>query len=266
MSGFSSHWLDLREPYDAAARDNAATAALVDGLAGRRLRVVDLGTGTGANMRFLAPRLGPEQRWRLIDADPMLLASARGRVAPRGVAVDILHHDLADPWTRPSLAGADLVTASALLDLVDERFIAWLAEALVRHGVALHLALSYDGRLAFEPHESGDAEVHALFDLHQRGEKGFGPALGPDGWRVARDRLEAVGSRVTTCESDWRLDPSDRAIQRALLDGFAAAAVDMAPARAFAIAGWHARRSDHVAEGRSRMTVGHVCVTALPAA
>ena len=58
--GFSADWLTLREPYDAAARSSAllrrgsprgAAAADV-------LQVVDLGAGTGSNLRCTAPALG----------------------------------------------------------------------------------------------------------------------------------------------------------------------------------------------------------------
>lgn len=267
MTGFSAQWLELREPYDAAARENAALAALAQALpAARPLHVVDLGSGTGANLRFLAPRLGGSQRWRLIDDDPMLLTSARDRAAPDGVTVETLRHDLADPWARPSMAGMDLVTASALLDLVDLRFVGWLADIVVAQRAALHLALSYDGRLSFVPDDPSDEEVHTLFDAHQRTEKSFGAALGPDGWGAARDRLADAGARVSVAESDWRLGPEDRPMQRALLDGFASAAIEMAPDRAARIAAWHKGRTDHLAGGTSRMLVGHVCLTALPPA
>lgn len=142
----------------------------------------------------------------------------------------------------------------------------WLADVVVEHRAALHLALTYDGRLEFEPQDALDDETHRLFDAHQRTEKGFGPALGPDGWRAGRDRLADARAEVTTAESDWRLGPADGPIQRVLLDGFASAAIEMAPDRAARIAGWHRRRAEHLARGESRMLVGHTCLTALPPA
>ena len=75
MSGFSPAWLDLREPIDVASR----CVDLVEGLAQKLntpepIRVLDLGAGTGANLRYLAPRLGGKQDWRLLDNDDDLLA------------------------------------------------------------------------------------------------------------------------------------------------------------------------------------------------
>ena len=55
---FSADWLQLREPFDAVARDAAAgELGLVKRLASlqantaRPLRVIDLACGTGANLR-----------------------------------------------------------------------------------------------------------------------------------------------------------------------------------------------------------------------
>ena len=92
MSHFSADWLRLREPYDRVARSPAVHEALS---VWRRLRgtlrVLDLGTGTGANLRFTAPWLGGVQRWVLIDRDEALLArvgtETRAWAARAGVRV-----------------------------------------------------------------------------------------------------------------------------------------------------------------------------------
>ncbi len=56
MSGFSADWLALRAGADARARDTGLAERLKSHFAGRSaLRVLDLGTGTGANLRATAP-------------------------------------------------------------------------------------------------------------------------------------------------------------------------------------------------------------------
>ncbi|MDJ0891981.1 MAG: class I SAM-dependent methyltransferase, partial [Gammaproteobacteria bacterium] len=79
MSGFSGEWLALREPVD----DRSRSGTLVTRLSARapegRLRVLDLGAGTGANLRYLAPRLGGEQEWLLVDHDSSLLGLVEER-------------------------------------------------------------------------------------------------------------------------------------------------------------------------------------------
>jgi len=124
MDGSLSNWLALREPADVAARSAPLTRALIDTLPrDRALRIVDLGTGTGSNVRYLA-RFGPskpsgdvgsgaEPHWLLVDADAALLAEARTRlpgVQTRQMNLGTLNAAL--------FSGRDLVTGSALLDLV----------------------------------------------------------------------------------------------------------------------------------------------------
>src|SRR5690606_34002812 len=75
-AGFDPGWLALRAPFDAAARSPQALAPLRRWAAGRGgavLRIADLGGGTGANLRFLAPLLPMPQHWTVIDSDPALL-------------------------------------------------------------------------------------------------------------------------------------------------------------------------------------------------
>jgi len=101
------------------------------------------------------------------------------------------------------------ITAAALLDLTSA---AWL-DRLARwcRGVPVLVALSVDGRLAWQPEEPEDAAVRARFFAHQRTDKGFGPALGADAARYLALRLEAQGQRVFLERSDWRLGPPDGA-------------------------------------------------------
>jgi hypothetical protein len=288
VSGFSAEWLALREPFDAAAR----AAGLVTGLASHLapatrdapLEIVDLGAGAGSNLRYLAPRLGGPQRWRLVDHDPDLLAAAfaetRDWANARGALVaestDALtvrerehewqirceHRDLAQPSAAPltnlELPHRGLVTAAALLDLVGG---AWLTALLARcraAHAAVCFALTYDGRSECTPAEPEDAEVLALFNRHQRLEKGFGAALGPDAARVAEAELRAHGYNVAAAESDWLVEPAHVAMQEALLDGWLGAALEIAPERRGALTDWHRRRMAHVALGRSALRVGHV--------
>ena len=79
MSSFSAEWLALREPVDAASRNLELTTRLLNWRQRfNTLPVLDLASGTGANFRFLAPRLGGGQHWRLIDHDSKLLAQSPG--------------------------------------------------------------------------------------------------------------------------------------------------------------------------------------------
>ncbi|MEM9735465.1 MAG: class I SAM-dependent methyltransferase, partial [Pseudomonadota bacterium] len=111
---FAADWLALRAPADLRARNPDLATRLSAHFAGRAgLRVTDLGSGTGNNLRATAPLLPPGQHWRLVDNDRALLDLA---APPPGVEVTPVETDLADD-PAAALGEADLVTASAFFDL-----------------------------------------------------------------------------------------------------------------------------------------------------
>ncbi|RZL90277.1 MAG: class I SAM-dependent methyltransferase [Variovorax sp.] len=294
MTAFSADWLALREPFDHAARSEAAPALDLRAVALRLrgsasvLGVIDLACGTGANLRALAPRLGGSQRWLMVDHDPALLSTLpdalgawarshgfilhadaeRLRIEGQGWDAELrpLRIDLALAMDAVPFAEAQLVTASALLDLVSA---SWL-DTLLRHAsarnAAMLFALTVDGRTAWEPGMAGDAEVHALFTEHQCRDKGFGAALGAEAVAFAAQRLSAAGYRVTQARSDWCIDasagPDAVAMANAMIEGMAAAALEQDPTAGVLVSEWRARRL--AAMDRSRLRVGHLDVLAMP--
>ncbi len=248
--GFSADWLSLREPADHAARD-AALMAEAAGLAGARPVIVDLGAGTGSTRRAFGAALPEGAVWRMVEGDAALLAHCEGE-----------RHlmDLRDLAALP-LPEATLVTASALLDLVSEAWLAGLVQVLAARRLPFLAALSYDGRMSWDPADGGDAGVTAAFNRHQRGDKGFGPALGPDAVARAAALFEAVGYRVRLADSPWRIGPDQAALGAALLEGIATAAAEAGVAVDEA-ARWLAARRAMLGQGE--MVIGHLDLLAVP--
>lgn len=269
MSGFSASWLALREPADRAARDAGLLARLAGALAGRdHVTIVDLGTGSGANVRALAPLLPGPQSWLLIDNDPDLLASAQASAGTlrdrdgRPIEVDTALHDLAQPGWEAALTGADLVAMSALLDLVSTDFLARLARA-ARGGV-LHAALTVDGRMGCRPDDPLDETIFAAFRQHMQGDKGFGPSLGTDAAETAVEALEAEGFTVALAPADWRVGNDLSALRAALLEGWIEAVRETGLISEADLLGWVERRESAAAAGLLELRVGHVDLLALP--
>jgi hypothetical protein len=274
MSGFSADWLALREPYDQAARNgvvlDAVAAAFADAPA---IAVTDLGCGTGATLRAVAPRLLARQNWRVVDSDDALLERAAlegAATAPAGVDITTVAADLsADVGANTArmieivLGDGDLVTTSALLDLVSAAWLDRLVALLARLSRPFYAALSYDGEVALSPECPHDADVIAAVNRHQRTDKGFGPALGPDAARVAPERLRAAGFTVIEGRSDWRLGADDRDIQLEMIAGWATAAREIG-VDAKILGPWLVDRGDLVVAGRSQMRVGHIDFFAMP--
>ena len=249
--GFAADWLALREPADRAARDEAL-ARRAAAAAGPDPLIVDLGCGTGATWRALSPFLPEGARWRFVDKDPELLRRA---VEAADVDVEAIEADIDDLAVLP-LDGATLVTASALLDLVSANWLDGLAQ---RIDMPFYAALSYCGTMRWTPSDPRDDAVTAFFNRHQRGDKGLGPALGPDAANYAAKVFADAGCEVYLADSPWRLGPGMAALQRELTDGIAAAAGEAGVDEAGA---WGLHRRD-VAE-RTHCEIGHTDLLVLP--
>ena len=257
---FSADWLALREHYDAQSRNRDLIERLDLATTFRPyLSVLDLGAGTGSMMRHLAPHLRPPQHWLLADHDGQLLSQAE----PPGLAVTAetritdLVLDLDElPWDD-----VDLVTASALLDLVSEHWLIQLYERCLAADATFYACLSYDGRMSWTPVDADDTWIVDLFNHHQRIDKGFGAALGPAGADLAADLFQHANWLVESGSSDWRLKRADKEIQRILVTDIAAAAEQIEPGESARIAGWRQRRFDLISEAQSSLTVGHTDIS-----
>lgn len=263
-------WLALREPADAAARSAALVERLLPVVGDARPLVVhDLGCGTGSLVRWLAPRLPGPQQWVLHDRDLALLPHVSDRTP--GPALDgtpVTVETRAGDVTRlpvEALVGADLVTASALLDMLTGPELGRLVDLLVAPGCPLYLALSVTGRVTLTPGDPADAEVAAAFNAHQHRHAREGPRLGPDAATAAVAAFERRGRTVVVEPTPWRLGPRDGPLVTAWLDGWLAAAFEQQPELATRLAAYAGRRREQAAAGGLAVVVDHVDLLVLPA-
>lgn len=264
---FSSGWLTLREPYDRRARNAAVLDAVAGWAAGRMsVAVVDLACGLGSSLRAVRAYLPKRQSWRLVDNDLSLLARTAGLAQPPDLTVTSVPVDLARDLEAALDGPVDLVTTSALLDLVSHDWLDRLVTETAARHLPVYAALSYDGLATLDPVDPLDSVVIDAVNQHQRGDKGFGPALGPAAAAAAPGRFEAIGYTVTQGASDWVFGPKDAEIQTEVLTGWAVAAREIGSTSIGDIIGWLAHRRDHIAAGRSSMRVGHVDFFARPTA
>jgi hypothetical protein len=242
----SPAWLDLREGADAAARSTELAERLARHLPPGPLEIHDLGGGSGSMGRWLAPRLARPQHWVVHDRDPDLLELAVAH-PPDGVTVEARQTEIG---ALADLGGADLVVASALLDILTADELA----ALLRAGAGLPmlLALTVTGRVRLTPAEPLDGRIEATFNDHQR----RGGLLGPD----AVDRVAGAIVRP----SPWRLGAADADLVAEWLQGWLAAACEQEPSLAPAAAGYRERRLAQAAAGELAVTVDHADMLVLP--
>jgi len=262
---FTAKWLALREPYDQRARSESVLEAVETAFRHQAaISVVDLGCGTGSTLRAIGPRLPARQSWRLADNNLSLLAQAADLAQPPALTVEPRTIDLVRDLELALDGAVDLITTSALLDLVSADWLERLAVEAAARRLPVYAAITYQGRATFAPAEPFDLEIVAAVNRHQRRDKGFGPALGPEAGLRAVRSFERVGYSIVTGASDWVFDPDDREIQLEVLAGWAGAATELGDLPSNAIAAWLARRRAHVAAGKSSMRVGHVDFFATP--
>jgi hypothetical protein len=256
----SPRWLLLREPADAAARSAELADRLVGYLAAAdRLVIHDLGGGSGAMGRWLAPRLPGPQHWVVHDRDAALLElAAAGAPGPAAdgaaVTVEARRSDITRLTPR-HFAGASLITASALLDLLT-------AEGLTRmlrvcRGCPLLLTLTVVGHVSLHPRDPLDAHIGAAFNAHQR----RGDLLGPDAVPAVVDHLRA---QVLVRPSHWRLDAAHAALAAEWFVTWVAAACEQEPALAAESGAYRDRRLEQAAAGELAVTVDHADLLVLP--
>jgi len=296
MSGFSAAWLALREPVDHRSRNSMLQNQVADFLQQRApvvpglLHITDLGSGTGSNLRALAPHFGAIQSWTLVDYDADLLRAAHetllswadgvldsnppnsigvadilsGSIEPlvitknrKTIAVRFRCADLLADYRGILNEPADLITSAAFFDLVAEPWLADFCAALTK---PLYTVLTYDGKETWGPPNALDTDVLRAFHAHQSTDKGFGAALGPSAAERLQSLLQGKGFTTDCAPSPWRMDYRDHALIEQLALGTACAVREMGMLANSAIDQWEQARC------QARFCeIGHIDLFAYPA-
>jgi hypothetical protein len=266
----SAGWLSLREAADAAARARELVEELSTGVAQDRVTEVrDLGCGTGSMARWLAPRLPGPQHWVSYDRDAELLPLAESEApshASDGTPVTVETRQRDITRLEPGeLAGASLLTASALLDMMTAEELRRLVSTCAEPGCPVLITLSVTGRVDLTPTDPSDQLFAEAFNKHQRRTSPAGRRLGPDALEAAVDGFSRLGFEVLVRPSPWHLGPDQSELTTAWLDGWVGPACEQRPELEDLRHSYVRRRLAELAEGRLSVTVHHQDMLARPA-
>lgn len=266
--GVSPQWLRLREPADAAARSRELAGAIRRIREGELTVVHDLGAGSGAMGRWLAPLIDGPQHWVLHDRDVELLGLAADQaplVAADGAAVTVETRPGDLTRLRPEdLAEASLVTASALLDMVTGDELERLVRCCMAGACPWLVTLSVTGHVEITPDDPLDPVLRSAFNDHQRRTVAGRTLLGPDAVGRAIRLFRSLGADVTTSSSPWELDARRRSLTSRWLRGWVRAACEQRPELTAAAAAYLARRRLDLEKRRLTVTVHHLDILARP--
>ena len=221
-------WLSHRFACDAAARHAATERQFLDFFAQHQttLRLVDLGSGTGANFRYYFERIPHPQSWTLIEQDPALseacrvslrqFADERGytweeedgqlRINKPGqtATVSLVSGRIEQVEQLTDLTQTDAITANAVFDLLSFEQFDTLVGKLIQYEVCLLATLNYY-ETSFLPFAEEDHRFLRLYHTHMKRPQPFGMAMGADCSEEMLDLLEQHPMAVAQGGSQWHL-------------------------------------------------------------
>ncbi len=266
--GVEASWLTARVAADDLARQPTVSTLLPQLTEYLRpghdavIRIIDLGAGSGANQRWLAPRLPFRQRWVHLDHDPAILTHTHGAgrtelvVGGIDTLIDLLEHESVRP-ERPST----VITCAAVLDVLTRADLVVLCDLLAHKAVPALLSLSVTGEMSVEPSDADDDVLLEAFNAHQRR---HGRA-GPDAPGLVVERCRETGIAVDDVATPWILDESsDPLFVMRFLRERVDAALAQDPTLRGVAANWLEHRLAEVTDSRCRINIGHRDLLILP--
>lgn len=260
-------WLALRRAADHRAREKSQLlmhrlGRHLAGISTQPVRVVDVGAGTGSNQAWLAPRLGVDQHWILVDHDEALIRSAETLTSTSPQVSTQREVGAIEDLPGLMNPAPALVTCAALLDLLTAAEAQTLVRAVAAPGAAALLSLTVTGAVQISPADPEDSLIAGAFDAHQR----RGGILGPEAADVVADLFTGEGMGVTVQETDWELSAEDADLMRRYLTDRAAVAVEQDSRLTQTAEAWVSRRLQQVERNQLMIRVGHTDLLALPGA
>ena len=221
-------WLAHRFACDAAARHHEIERKFLAFFERHQtsLKVVDVGSGTGANFRYYFDRIPHQQTWTLIEQDSNLIkacriclekfAHERGygwqpqddafllTASEKTATINIVQGSLEYLEQLADLRQTDVVTANAVFDLLSFEQFDTLVRKLAQHEVCLLATLNYY-ETSFLPFSQQDHRFLRLYHMHMKRPQVFGIAMGPDCSEEMLDLLAQHHMMIEQEGSQWHL-------------------------------------------------------------
>ena len=236
-----AQWLAHRFACDAEARHDEIEHKFLDFFRQHQtsLKIVDIGSGTGANVRYYFDKIPHAQEWTLIEQSTYLLEECRHSLSAfaqehnyswqaqgdaflltdteeKTATIKLVPGRLEHIEQLTDLPHTDVVTANAVFDLLSfEQFDA-LVSTLARHDVCLLATLNYY-ETSFLPFSDQDHRFTHWYHMHMKRPQPMGIAMGPDCSAEMLDLLAQHHMMIEQEGSQWHLKKCDLTMHRYIL-------------------------------------------------
>ena len=184
MHKFNNSWLFQREKIDNLSKSKTLIKRINNVLKELNdIRIIDLGTGTGSNFRYLSKKINYyNQNWTLMDISKNSLEEAKNniRINKKIKKISIINNDIIKNIHDTNFNNFDLVSGSAFLDIMPRQWFKSFHYKNINTKI-IYFSINYDGYFTFFPKHKLDKKVLDLFNFDQKSKKVSNlKAVGPD--------------------------------------------------------------------------------------
>ena len=205
MHEFQNKWLNLRESIDRNSR-NQKILYLINNFYknNSHIKIIDLGSGTGSNYRFLKSRLSNNQYWSFVDISYQSTSFFKNNIkySSKIKKTNFKIVDAINNLNKIKFNEYNLVTGSAFLDILPKK---WFKKfhRLNADTEIVYFALNYDGNFKFFPKHKDDKKIVNIFNKDQKSDKGIGElAVGPNCTSIIKKVFKTT-HKTFVLDSTW---------------------------------------------------------------
>ena len=254
MHKFNNSWLFEREKIDNLSKSKLLVQKINNSLKSLdNVRIIDLGTGTGSNFRYLSKKIQyNNQKWTLMDISKNSLKEARSniKINKKIKKISIINNDIIKNINETNFNNFDLVSGSAFLDIMPRQ---WFKNFYLKNinTKIVYFSINYDGYFNFFPKHKFDKKVLSLFNFDQRSRKSnILKAVGPDCSKIIKNYFLKT-HKTYLFKSNWN-KVTNKKFQLMFLD-FCSNVIDKHAKKNFSE--WLEFRKQQIASNKSKLTV-----------
>tara|TARA_B100000900_G_scaffold154893_1_gene131547 strand:+ start:1629 stop:2501 length:873 start_codon:yes stop_codon:yes gene_type:complete len=221
---FSKSWINMRLEYDNYSRSNILNKYLKNNKYMPDIDLIDMCSGSGNFLIWLIKNELSFNEYTLIDNDTNLLKSIKSNLRkniPKDLKIKSNTNNMNLILCKDKFISSKvlikkndcdnfnyktkrfhIISYSAALDLMSKSSII-KAIKRVNNLNAIYFSLCFNGIVKWTPTNTFDKYILSFFNKHQRTDKGFGEALGPESIDFVNRYSIKQGMKVTTKHSPW---------------------------------------------------------------